>query len=99
VSATLFYTPAYFLRCLVEYLEANPGREEKGWGWVYVIGLFVTTATTFLSKLPSYLRNAISSNDFQLPANFGLLRLLRYNADYASNLIPLFSPKLLFEKT
>jgi hypothetical protein len=52
-SAILFYTPAYFLQRLVEYLEINPGREGRGWGWVYVIGLFVTNAAKALSRLLS----------------------------------------------
>ena len=99
VSAILFYTPAYFLQNLVAYLEVNPGREEKGWGWVYVVGLFVTNATMFLSRFPFNLHNAISLSDIQSLVNFGLLRLLSYNAGCASNLIPLFSPKVSFEKT
>jgi len=84
---------------LVAYLEVNPGREEKGWGWVYVVGLFVTNATMFLSKFLLHLHNINSLSDIQYPVNFGLLRLQWYNADYASNLIPHFSPKVLFEKT
>ncbi len=98
-SALLFYSPAFFLRRLVAYLEVNPGREEKGWGWVYVVGLFVTNATMFLSKFLLHLHNINSLSDIQYPVNFGLLRLQWYNADYASNLIPHFSPKVLFEKT
>jgi hypothetical protein len=39
-TAFLFYTPAFFLQRLVAYLEADPHRENRGWGWVYVIGLF-----------------------------------------------------------
>ena len=51
ISAVLYYSPAYFLQSLIAYLEINPGREDKGWGWVYVVGLFTTTATLFLSML------------------------------------------------
>ena len=50
ISAVLFYTPALFLRKLVQYLEADRNRENKGWGWVYVVGLFVTNVLVFLRK-------------------------------------------------
>ena len=64
-SALLFYSPAFFLRRLVAYLEVNPGREEKGWGWVYVIGLFASNATMFLGKLLLHFCNISSSSDVQ----------------------------------
>jgi hypothetical protein len=50
-SAILFYAPAYFLKQLVSYVEADPARESKGWGWVYVIGLFGTNAIVYLSMV------------------------------------------------
>lgn len=50
ISAVLFYTPAYFLQCFVSYLEIDPERKSKGWGWVYVVGLFVTNAVVVLGK-------------------------------------------------
>ncbi|KAI0683866.1 ATP-binding cassette transporter [Cytidiella melzeri] len=40
VSAVLFYTPALFLQRIVAYLETDPERKERGWGWVYCAGLF-----------------------------------------------------------
>ena len=49
-SAALFYTPALFLRKFVQYLEVDPNRENKGWGWIYVMGLFVTDILAFLGK-------------------------------------------------
>lgn len=49
-SAGLFYAPAFFLRLLISYLEVDPNRENKGWGWVYVLGLFAANAIGFLSK-------------------------------------------------
>ncbi|KAF9531155.1 multidrug resistance-associated ABC transporter [Crepidotus variabilis] len=48
VSACLFYTPAYFLKNFIQYLEVDPNRENQGWGWVYVIGLFMSNAVTYL---------------------------------------------------
>ena len=50
ISAVLFYTPALFLRKFVQYLEVDRNRENKGWGWVYVVGLFATNVLVFLSK-------------------------------------------------
>ncbi|TFK38174.1 multidrug resistance-associated ABC transporter [Crucibulum laeve] len=47
-SAMLFYVPAIFLQMLVAYLEVDKNRENQGWGWVYVIGLFVSNVVTFL---------------------------------------------------
>jgi hypothetical protein len=31
-------------------LEVDCNRENKGWGWVYVVGLFVTNVLIFLIK-------------------------------------------------
>ena len=50
ISAVFFYTPALFLRKLIQYLEVDRNRENKGWGWVYVVGLFVTNVLVFLGK-------------------------------------------------
>jgi hypothetical protein len=50
VSAVLFYAPALFLQSLVYYLEVDKYREDRGWGWVYVIGLFSANALSFLGK-------------------------------------------------
>jgi len=48
ISAVLFYTPAYFFQHFVFYLEIDPERKSKGWGWVYVVGLFATNAIVVL---------------------------------------------------
>ncbi|KZT01063.1 multidrug resistance-associated ABC transporter [Laetiporus sulphureus 93-53] len=48
VAAVLFYTPAFFLRNVVYYLEVDPDRTNRGWGWVYCTGLFVSNAITHL---------------------------------------------------
>ncbi|KAJ3535459.1 hypothetical protein NM688_g6974 [Phlebia brevispora] len=40
VSAVLYYAPAFFLQRLVAYLEADPTRSNRGWGWVFCAGLF-----------------------------------------------------------
>ncbi|KAJ3534233.1 hypothetical protein NMY22_g7010 [Coprinellus aureogranulatus] len=48
VSAGLFYVPAYFMKGFISYLEVDPFRVEKGWGWFYVFGLFMSNAISFL---------------------------------------------------
>jgi hypothetical protein len=50
VTAILFYTPALFLRLLINYLEADPERIDRGWGWVYAAGLFIANATVHICK-------------------------------------------------
>ncbi|GJE85249.1 multidrug resistance-associated ABC transporter [Phanerochaete sordida] len=44
VAAVLFYAPAFFLQRVVAYLEADPGRTDRGWGWVFCAGLFCSNA-------------------------------------------------------
>lgn len=48
VTAMLFYTPAFFLRKVVQYLENDPQRKDTSWGWFYSIGLFVATAVVHI---------------------------------------------------
>ncbi|KAF8649184.1 hypothetical protein AX16_005982 [Volvariella volvacea WC 439] len=48
ISAVLFYSPAFFLRQFVTYLEIDIDRKESGWGWVYVCGLFAANVVTYL---------------------------------------------------
>ena len=50
VAAVLFYTPALFLQMLVQYLQDDPNREDRRWGWVFVAGLFGLNAFSYLSK-------------------------------------------------
>jgi uncharacterized membrane protein HdeD (DUF308 family) len=51
ISAVLFYGPAFFLQKLVRYLETDPTRQNRGWGWVYACGLFGISAISYLSEL------------------------------------------------
>ncbi|KII87771.1 hypothetical protein PLICRDRAFT_92667 [Plicaturopsis crispa FD-325 SS-3] len=48
VVACLFYSPAFFLQRLVLYLETDPERTDRSWGWVWVIGLFSVNAFMYL---------------------------------------------------
>jgi hypothetical protein len=49
------YIPPFFLRLLVASLEADPKREDKSWGWIYVVGLSCGHALAYLSKTPTHL--------------------------------------------
>ncbi|RXW18905.1 hypothetical protein EST38_g6949 [Candolleomyces aberdarensis] len=48
LSAGLFYAPAFFLRQFIAYLEIDIEREQTRWGWVYVFGIFMSYAISFL---------------------------------------------------
>lgn len=50
VAACLFYTPPLFLRQLVLYLESDPNREDRSWGWFYLAGMVFSTAFVDISK-------------------------------------------------
>ena len=50
IYAALSFSPAFFLRKFVQYLEDDLKRENKEWGWVYVVRLFVTNVIVFLRK-------------------------------------------------
>lgn len=50
VTAVLYYTPAFFLQSLIRYLEVDEDREDRRWGWVFVIGLFGMNVINYLSK-------------------------------------------------
>jgi hypothetical protein len=50
ISAALSFAPAFFLRKLVQYLEVDRNRENKEWGWVCLVGLFVTNVLVVLRK-------------------------------------------------
>jgi hypothetical protein len=49
-SAFLFYSPAFFIRLLIRYLESDPKREKPGWGWVYIFGLLMAYCILYLGK-------------------------------------------------
>lgn len=50
VSAALYYTPAFFLQSLIRYLEIDESREDRRWGWVFVVGLFGMNFINYISK-------------------------------------------------
>lgn len=44
IGAVLYYAPPFFLQKLVKYLETDPERHDRSWGWFYAFGMFATTA-------------------------------------------------------
>lgn len=50
IAATMFYVPAFFLQRVVHYLEVDPTRESRGWGFLFCAGLFFSNAATQISK-------------------------------------------------
>lgn len=49
-AAVLFYTPMLFLNRIVDYVQHDPERKDRSWGWFYCAGLFTTNAVCYLSK-------------------------------------------------
>ena len=49
-GAVLYYAPPFFLQKLVRYLETDPERHDRSWGWFYSFGMFATTASLHLSE-------------------------------------------------
>ncbi|KAH9976210.1 ATP-binding cassette transporter [Lactifluus volemus] len=47
-GAVLSYAPQFFLMKLVRYLETDPERHDRSWGWLYSFGMFATTASLHL---------------------------------------------------
>ncbi|ETW77907.1 ABC transporter [Heterobasidion irregulare TC 32-1] len=47
-GALVYYAPPFFLRELVAYLESDPERRRRAWGWFYAICLFASTAGVHL---------------------------------------------------
>jgi uncharacterized membrane protein HdeD (DUF308 family) len=50
ITAVLYYIPTLFVRKFIQYLEVDHKRENQGWGWVYVVGMFVTSALAYSGK-------------------------------------------------
>ncbi|KAF9239800.1 multidrug resistance-associated ABC transporter [Melanogaster broomeanus] len=48
LSAPLWYASPFFLSKFISYLESDPHREDRRWGWVFVIGQLVSIAVVHL---------------------------------------------------
>lgn len=55
VSAALWYSPAFFLQKLVKYLEEDPERVDRRWGWVFVAGMFGFNAFSMLGTFSRFI--------------------------------------------
>lgn len=55
LGAVLYYAPPLFLQKLVRYLETDPERHDRSWGWFYSFCMFATTASLHLSGTSSVL--------------------------------------------
>jgi hypothetical protein len=53
LGAVLYYTPPFFLQKLVEYLEKDPERHDRSWGWFYSFCMFASSASLHLSRTSS----------------------------------------------
>lgn len=42
-----FYLPPFFMSRVLQHLEADPHRENTGWGWVWVVCLFSSNFALF----------------------------------------------------
>ncbi|EIN08192.1 multidrug resistance-associated ABC transporter [Punctularia strigosozonata HHB-11173 SS5] len=73
ISACLFYTPAFFLQRLVTYLESDPTRSDRSWGWVFCAGLFFSNAISFLITGQLW---SISTTTFQVRLRIQLNTIL-----------------------
>ncbi|KAJ6516269.1 multidrug resistance-associated ABC transporter [Mycena sanguinolenta] len=49
-AALLYYIPPFCLSRLISYLEGDPHREDKAWGWFWVASLFATSAVSNLVR-------------------------------------------------
>ncbi|KAF5371584.1 hypothetical protein D9758_003437 [Tetrapyrgos nigripes] len=89
VSAGMFYVPAFFMQMLVAYLEKDPDREQRGWGWVYVVGLFLSYVIVYLltSQLWSISTTTIQVR-FRIQLNSVLFAKTLVRKDSASSAPP-----------
>jgi hypothetical protein len=62
IGAVLYYAPPFFLQKLVKYLETDPERHDRSWGWFYSFGMFATTAALHLSGLYPLLTDIRTDN-------------------------------------
>ena len=68
ISTALSFASAFFMRKFVQYLEVDRNREDKEWGWFYVVGLFVANVLAFLRKFFSkkkYMQILIDNNSYR----------------------------------
>lgn len=85
-AAVMFYMPPIFLEKLVKYIEDDPERQDRSWGWVYVAGLFATSVTGFLRACILFATGvdmALTLIIIQSPDSCGPCPLRPYKSDSA----------------
>lgn len=50
IAAMLFLVQPFFIQKVLNYLERDPGRSSRAWGWVFCAGLFFGGAAAQLCK-------------------------------------------------
>lgn len=63
-AALMYYMPPLLLQQFVSYLEADPGRERRSWGWLLSAGLF-------LARLSSQTRKSLQPRNLFITYSFG----------------------------
>jgi len=53
LGAVLYYAPPFFLQKLVRYLETDPERHDRSWGWFFSFCMFASSASLHLSGTSS----------------------------------------------
>ncbi|KDR80196.1 hypothetical protein GALMADRAFT_61920 [Galerina marginata CBS 339.88] len=64
VAAITFYAPIFFIQLFLAYLERDPDRRDRAWGWAFVIGIFGTHCILILvnSQLWSLATNNLNTS-------------------------------------
>ena len=63
VSAVLFYLPPYFLQRIIAYLESDPERRDRSWGWFYSAALLFGSLFTYVGTYLPSLHRPSTIND------------------------------------
>ncbi|EMD35635.1 hypothetical protein CERSUDRAFT_85574 [Gelatoporia subvermispora B] len=88
IAAVLFYVPPFFVQRTILYLENDPERENRGWGWVFCAGLFFSDA---ISQLLTAQLFSLSTTELQvrvrLQLNSTLFAKTLVRKDVASSIV------------
>src|SRR6266436_8412167 len=64
IGAVLYYAPPFCLQKLVKYLEMDPERHDRSWGWFYSFAIFASTASLYISRIYPLLGDLGTDNKF-----------------------------------
>jgi hypothetical protein len=51
LSAPMWFASPFFVRKLIAYLEGDPDRLDRGWGWIFSLGQFASLIILSQGKL------------------------------------------------